>query len=166
MTRPRRRGVSRKHRPRPTPKWLLRSEEIDRIAQARCLMVLSVLSGEKPVSDAILEAGISRGTYYQMETRALGAMLGALSPLASAEGVETSPVRQIALLEEKVKHLERAHRRSQRLLLMTRRVMKAPEGRTVSTRSGKARSPRSTRMRAAASKPPASSPAPTGAATP
>ena len=64
----------------------MKSEEIDRIAQQRCLMVLSVLSGEKPVTDAIAEAGISRGTYYQLETRALSAMLRALGPLASAEG--------------------------------------------------------------------------------
>jgi hypothetical protein len=141
-TRRRRRG-SRRHRPRLTPKWLLRSEEIDQIAQQRCLMVLSVLSGETPVTDAIKTAGISRGTYYQLETRALSAMLRALGPLASAEGVETSPVRQIAALEAKVKELERAGRRSQRLLLMTRRVIESREKRIGSTRSGKDLSPRS-----------------------
>jgi hypothetical protein len=141
-TRRRRRG-SRRHRARPTPKWLLKSEEIDQIAQQRCLMVLSVLSGETPVTDAIKTAGISRGTYYQLETRALSAMLRALGPLASAEGVETSPVRQIAVLEAKVKELERAGRRSQRLLLMTRRVIESREKRISSTRSGKSPSPNS-----------------------
>jgi hypothetical protein len=165
MTRRRRRGASRRHRPRPTPKWLLRSEEIDRIAQARCLLVLSVLSGEKPVSDAISEAGISRGTYYQLETRALSAMLRALGPLASPDGNETSPVRQIAVLEQKVKELERAKRRSQRLLLMTRRVMKAPEGRTSSTRSGRGHSPSSKRKGQEARRP-SSTPTPTGAGVP
>jgi hypothetical protein len=165
MSKQRRRGVSRRHRPRPTPKWLLKSEEIDRIAQARCLLVLSVLSGEKPVSDAILEAGISRAAYYQLETRALSAMLRALGPLASPEGSETSPLRQIAVLEAKVRELERAKRRSQRLLLMTRRVLKAPEGRTGSTRSGRGRSPRSKR-KGAQTRRATSMPASTGAPTP
>lgn len=139
-TRRRRRG-SRKHRPRTTPKWLLKAEEIDQIAQQRCLMVLSVLSGETPVTDAIKTAGISRGTYYQLETRALSAMLRALGPLASAEGVETSPVRQIAALEAKVKDLERAGRRSQRLLLMTRRVIESRERKIGSTKAGRGPSP-------------------------
>jgi hypothetical protein len=160
----RRRGGSRRHRPRATPKWLLRSEEIDKIAQQRCLMVLSVLSGETPVTDAIAAAGISRAAYYQLETRALGAMLRALGPLASAEGVETSPVRQIAALEEKVKELERARRRSQRLLLMTRRVMRVPERRTSSTKRGRGRLPNS--MRKGEAKRPPSTPAQTGVGAP
>jgi hypothetical protein len=122
----------------------LKSEEIDLIAQQRCLMVLGVLSGETPVTDAIKAAGISRGTYYQMETRALSAMLRALGPLASAEGVENSPVRQIAALEARIKDLERAGRRSQRLLLMTRRVIESREKRIGSTRAGKSLLPRST----------------------
>jgi hypothetical protein len=118
-----RRGGARKNRARPTPKWLLSSEQLDKVAQARCLLVLSVLSGEKPVSEAIAEAGISRGGYYQLETRALRAMLRALLPGASEEGEETSPVRQMAALEAKVKKLEQARRRSERLLAMTRKVM-------------------------------------------
>ena len=75
-----------KHRSRPTPKWLLTSEDLDQIAQQRCLMVLSVLSGETPVTEAIAQAGISRATYYQLETRALSAMLRALGPLAERGG--------------------------------------------------------------------------------
>jgi len=71
-------GLRRKNRARPTPRWLARSADLDPIARVRCLMVLSVLSGEKPVTDAITEAGISRGRYYQLETRALSAMLRAL----------------------------------------------------------------------------------------
>ena len=34
-------------------------------------MILEVLSGEKPVTDAIEQAKISRGHYYQLEERAL-----------------------------------------------------------------------------------------------
>ena len=161
-TRQRRRG-SRRHRARTTPKWLLKSEEIDQIAQQRCLMVLSVLSGETPVTDAIKTAGISRGTYYQLETRALSGMLRALGPLASAEGLETSPVRQIAALEAKIKELERAGRRSQRLLLMTRRVIESREKRIPSTKAGRGPSPSWKRREKGR---PASSPTPPGASSP
>jgi hypothetical protein len=126
----------------------LSSTEIDRMAKERCLLVLSVLSGERPVTDAIVEAGISRGTYYKLETQALNAMLRALGPLATAEGQETSPLRQIAMLETKVRDLERARRRSQRLLLMTRRVMRRGEKKTRSTPGGSIPSPRSKRKSA------------------
>jgi hypothetical protein len=141
----------------------LKSEEIDQVAQQRCLMVLSVLSGETPVTDAIKTAGISRGTYYQLETRALSGMLRALGPLASADGLETSPLRQIAALEAKVKELEKAGRRSQRLLLMTRRVIASRERRTGSTKPGKGPSPSSKRK---PSPRPASTPTPPGASGP
>lgn len=160
----RRRGGPRKHRARSTPKWLLEAEEIDRLGQERCLMVLSVLSGEKPVTEAIAEAQISRGLYYQLETRALQAMLRALGPLGSAEDTATSPVRQMALLQEKVKRLEQALRRSQRLMLMTRRVLKVPERKTVWTARGRSRSKHSKEKVKEAKRP--STPAPIGVAAP
>lgn len=137
MKRGKRRRGSRPNRSRPTPKWLMKSQEIDQIARARCLMVLSVLSGETPVTDAVAQAGISRASYYQMETRALNAMLKALGPLAKPEETHSSPVRQIAALQERVKDLERARRRTQRLLLLTRRVVRSAEKKTSSTRRGR-----------------------------
>lgn len=118
----------RKNRRRPTPKWILASEKLDAIARSRCLMVLSVLSGEKAVSDAIVDAKISRGTYYQMETRALNAMLAALNPLAtqSESGAAdlSAAARRIAELEAKLERLEQEKRRAERLLLMTRKTMR------------------------------------------
>lgn len=127
-------------------------------------MVLSVLSGEKPVTEAIAEAGISRGTYYKLETQALNAMLRALGPLATTEGTETSPLRQLAVLEAKVREAERARRRTQRLLLMTRRVLKRSERKTSSTRPGSGPSPRWRTK--AVTKPSASTPGTTGAGAP
>lgn len=136
----------RKNRSRPTPKWLLTAENLDAIAKARCLMVLRVLSGEQPVTEAIVEAKISRGTYYQLETRALNAMLSALNPLASPDGTPdlTSPAKQIEQLQEKVKRLEQEKRRAERLLFMTRKVIRptpvttgrGPKKRRSSTTSG------------------------------
>jgi hypothetical protein len=143
----------------------LSSEEIDRVAKERCLLVLAVLSGEKPVTEAIAEAGISRGTYYKLETQALNAMLRALGPLAGPEGTETSPVRQIALMEKKVREAERSRRRTQRLLLMTRRVLRGGDRKTSSTRRGRSPSPRS-KTKAPGTKRAASTPPPTGVAGP
>lgn len=142
----RRRGGSRRRRARVVPKWLLKTEELDRVAKERCLLILSVLSGEKPVTSAIEEAGLSRGRYSQLETRALSAMLRSLEPMSSPEPeMSASPKKQIKALQAKVKELEQARRRSERLLLMTRRVLKGKERKTPWTRSGSNPSPISRR---------------------
>jgi hypothetical protein len=120
----------RSNRARPIPRWLKSSSELDAIARSRCLLMLSVLSGELPVTEAIAQAKISRGTYYKMETRALAAMLAALNPLAGAAADGKTDLSlataRIAELEGKVKLLERDKRRSERLLLLTRKSLKAP----------------------------------------
>lgn len=116
----------RRRRARGTPRWLLSREDLDGIAQRRCLMVLSVLSGQVPVTDAIGEAQISRGTYYQLEERALEAMLRALTPGSepSAGGASEAQARRVEELEGKIASLERDKRRMERLLLLTRKVVK------------------------------------------
>lgn len=159
--------LRRKNRPRPTPKWLKSRGDLDPIARSRCLMVLSVLSGEKPVSDAISEVGISRGTYYQLETRALSAMLRALAANAAEETEEASPQRQVLKLERKVRQLEQAKRRAERLLLMTRRVLGPVTTRSTTSGRGPSRSLRKRRKSLAAKPSPSpSSAAPTGVAGP
>lgn len=91
-------------------------------------MVLSVLSGEKPVTQAIAQAKISRGTYYQLETRALNAMLAALNPLATVAHAETPDLSatRIEALLQRIQRLEQDKRRCQRLLLLTRKSIRAP----------------------------------------
>jgi hypothetical protein len=96
------------------------------MAKRRCLMILSVLSGERPVSEVIEEHGLSRGTYYNLEQRALDAMLAALVPGASAETPDASsaiPAKRIADLEAKVQRLEQEKRRAERLLFLSRQVL-------------------------------------------
>lgn len=115
----------RKRRARPTPRWLTQTTDLDEMAKRRCLLVLSVLSGERPVSDVIEEAEISRPMYYQLEERALRAMLVALTPGASEPG-STEPAKRIAELEQRVAQLETDKRRGERLLLLTRKVIKGP----------------------------------------
>jgi hypothetical protein len=118
--------VRRKLRSRTTPKWIETRQDLDDLARRRCLMVLSVLSGERPVTEVIAEAQISRGTYYTLEERALCAMIASLAPSMNEESASTaeSPAKRIAELEAKVEKLEREKRRGERLLLLTRKVMK------------------------------------------
>ena len=119
--------VRRRERARPVPKWLLTNEELDKVAKARCLMILSVLAGELPVSQAIIEANISRPTYYQLETRALNAMLAAVHPAKSPRPgrpeAKADASSQIAALEKKLQTAERLKRRAERMVSVMRKVM-------------------------------------------
>ena len=134
----------RKNRARPTPKWILEQQDLDEMARRRCLMILSALSGEKPVSELIVEAQMSRGTYYQLESRALGAMLKALTPGSPSEGTSESAGwrKRIEELEKKVIRLEKEKRRAERLLQLTRGMVRAGK---MTTSAGK--KPRTTKRR-------------------
>jgi hypothetical protein len=123
----RRRGP-RGPRGRGVPRWLSGRTDLDQIAQRRTLLILSVLSGQTPVTTAIAEHGISRPLYYQLETKALIGMMRALIPGAttSANPDEATPMRQISELTEKVTRLEQENRRLERLLFFAKKVL--PEG--------------------------------------
>ncbi len=131
----------RRHRARPLPKWIKERQELDEMARRRCLLVLSVLSGERPVTDAIAESGMSRNTYYQMEERALTAMLQALGP-TPGPGKPVDQGARIVELEVRIARLEQEKRRAERLLLLTRKVVRRGRltlpglGRPRSTTSG------------------------------
>lgn len=164
MSEAKRRGESkppraRKHRSRPVPKWIREKQELDEMARRRCLLILAVLSGEKPVSDAIAESGLSRNTYYQLEEKALDAMLAALGPTPPGRKPDRSA--EIATLEAKVTRLEEEKRRAERLLLLTRKVVRTGRltlpglGRPRSTMAGVKPSSGS-----APTSPPAASPSP------
>ena len=161
----------RKRRPRPMPRWLESSSELDALARSRCLMVLSVLSGEKPVSEAIEEAKISRGTYYQLETRALKGMLAALNPLSSIEASgspqpSAEALTHIARLQERVQSLEQDKRRADRLLLLTRKAMRLPSMVPRRGRPPKTALPYLTRSSRPHSKPSKAKASPGGSSTP
>ncbi len=123
-----RRPRQRRHRARPTPRWLLKREDLDEIAKRRCLMVLEVLSGAKPVTEVIAAMKLSRGTYYQLEERAMRAMLRALSPTAGPDGTETAALDEalarVKELEAKVGRMEQEKRRTDRLVYVMERLVK------------------------------------------
>lgn len=115
----------RKRRSRPTPRWLSNGHsDLDAVARNRVLLVLSVLSGEKPVTSAIEDAGISRGFYYQLETKALNAMLLALAPGADSDASPdaTGLHQRIKQLEDKLERAEAAQRRAERMLFVQRKL--------------------------------------------
>jgi hypothetical protein len=113
------------------------------------LLVLSVLSGEKPVTSAIEDAGISRGFYYQLETKALNAMLLALAPGADSDASPdaTGLHQRIKQLEDKLGKAEAAQRRAERMLFVQRKLTSSgpvkthrgrpPKTTTPSTRAGR-----------------------------
>ena len=146
--------TSKPRRARPTPRWLREQQDLDEMGRRRCLMILSVLSGEKPVSDAITEAQISRQLYYQLEERALAAMLRALSPGATSEDAPAAgAIKRAQELESKVSKLEADKRRAEHLLLLTRKLVgRGP----LKTTSGK-KSSKVSRMRTDASSKPSTS---------
>jgi hypothetical protein len=134
-------------------------------------MLLSTLSGERPVTDVIEELQISRQTYHELELRALKAMLAALAPGAVSEDGMDSKIGQ---LEKQVERLERDKRRAERLLLLTRQMVKPGpvvepnRGRPRLKRNGRKPSRGSTATAATAQAtstppPPHSTPTPAGA---
>ena len=114
-----------KRRSRPTPRWLKTKMDLDQVAKNRLLLVLSVLSGEKPVTTAIEEHGISRGFYYQLETKAINAMLLALAPGSDGDASPdaTGLCQRIKQLEEKLARAEASQRRAERLLYLQRKLV-------------------------------------------
>jgi len=145
----------RRNRPRPTPRWLkTEAEEPEAVAQRRCLLVLAVLSGEQPVTDAIESTGVSRQLYYQLEEKALRGMLRALGPGSEAnEELAQSLGTQLEAAQERVRQLETEKRRAERLLLVTRKLLKP--GPVTMGRGGRPRKykPRSTKAGRASSTP-------------
>lgn len=129
---------TRKLRSRPKPKWLSTNSNIDPVAQRRCLMILSVLSGERPVTEVIAEAGITRGLYYQLETRALNAILQAMMSSSDSSPEGTSWSARLKSLEDKLSRAEQGKRRAEKMLNLTRKLlrpgpMKRPRGKAVKT---------------------------------
>ena len=84
-------------------------------------MILSVLSGEKSVEDASREADIIPALYYQLEKKALSALLAALVPGATRDG---SPAPAMKQMETRIRDLETTKRRLERLLFLTRMTVK------------------------------------------
>jgi hypothetical protein len=117
----------------------------DEIAKRRVLMLLSVLSGERAVTEVIAEHRISRPTYYQQETKALQAMLEALTPGRSGPKGPSKVdelTKRVEQMQAKLEAAQRKERRTQRLLHLTRKMVKPGSVTTGKKRPRKARARR------------------------
>ncbi len=161
----------RARRARTTPLWLAQSSpDVNEIARRRSLMLLSVLSGETPVTTAIEREQISRQTYYLWETRALQAVLAAMVPTELAPGYDpaVTPEQRIASLERQLAQSERSCQRAERMLSLTRQAI-----RTVPVTTGRRGRPRtkassptnSTRSGSSSSRPSKTAPTTSAATT-
>lgn len=136
-------GVRKVRRRRPSdkphwPRWLTTPSQYQQVARARSLLILSVLAGQKTVSDAIGEAKITRALYYQLEMKALHGMMAALDPLSSApvnEHQELTVARaRLRAMGLQVKQLTQRKRSAERLLQLVLKsnraaVVRLPRGR-------------------------------------
>jgi hypothetical protein len=140
MPQPRRRdGARRALRTRTLPQWLRHGQTTHPIARARALLLLRVLSGAEPLTQALATAKVSRPTYYWLERKGLRGMLLALTPMPPRGRPPrmAAPAAQVATLERKVQQLEQAKRRAERLLMVTRTVLPRLRRRRRSTPSGR-----------------------------
>ncbi len=92
--------------------------EGDEVSKKRVWTLMQVLSGQMGVTEAAKAAQITINRYYQLEQKALSAMLQALSPTAGRR----KSVQSIQKLEKKSEELERENARQRQLLRMARRL--------------------------------------------
>lgn len=105
-----------------TPKSLARVNPGSAVAHEQCLMILSVLSGQRTVSEVIEAAKMPRNVYYRMEDRALAGMMAGLDPAQSSVHSDSFELRharrEIRVLTAQVKSLTQRKRAAERLLRM------------------------------------------------
>ena len=101
----------RKHSP-------LEGLESDEASKKRVWALLQVLSGQMGVSEAAKAVQISSPRYYQLEKKALSAMLMAMSPTQG----RGQPMERLQKLQERSVALEQENARQKQLLRMAKRL--------------------------------------------
>src|SRR5689334_25763 len=140
--------------PRPVA-WLMSRRDLDEMARRRCILVLSMLSGETTIAEAAEAGECSPLTVQKYEKQALEAMLAALTPKTGPDGLPTSSARRITDLETRIAQLERDKRRMERLLALTRQLVRPGP---VATAAGRRPGSRSRRKSEAAGEQPSTTP--------
>jgi hypothetical protein len=96
-------------------------------ARTAVAAILEAFSGEIGVSEAAELLGVSLSRYYQLESRALAAMLQAMEP--RKRGLQKTPAREIQALRAQKRALEQELRRHQSLLRAANRSLGLVSGR-------------------------------------
>jgi transposase-like protein len=99
-----------------------RMEVTDAPAKAKVAMVLEVLSGEKPISQACQETGLKPLQYYKLEEKMIRAMLSA-ALLPNGAGRHRASGAATAAIAEETESLRQEHRRMKSLVRVSRKLL-------------------------------------------
>jgi len=108
--------------PRPhTPGGAGLGKEAGREAQRLAAAILEVLAGVRTPRQAAEVLGVSLPRYYQVETRAMQALVAACAPRPRGPG--RSPAKELTALRRQQERLERELSRQQTLVRLTQRTL-------------------------------------------
>ena len=111
-----------KRAPRPhTPGGAGLGQEAGREAQRLAAAILEVLAGVRTPSQAADVLGVSLPRYYQVETRAMQALVAACAPRPRGPG--RSPAKELTALRRQQERLERELSRQRTLVRLTQRTL-------------------------------------------
>lgn len=99
-----------------------RLQVTDAAAKAKVALVLEVLSGEKPISQACRETGVNMLAYYKLEERMLRAML-AVAQMPPGRRSTRNPAAEASFLAAETEDLRQEHRRIRSLLRVSRKLL-------------------------------------------
>jgi hypothetical protein len=98
----------------------------DKEAKGKVAMVLSILAGERSISEACREMGLQPLSYYRLEERMLRSML-ATAKMPARRGRQKDPLAESSELVSETEELRREHRRLQSLMRVTRKLAAGPK---------------------------------------
>jgi hypothetical protein len=121
-------------------------KEAGREAQRLAAVILEVLAGVRTPSQAAEVLGVSLPRYYQVETRAMQALVAACAPRPRGPG--RSPAKELTALRRQQERLERELSRQQTLVRLTQRTLGlAPPQAPGKARDGKDKKDKSKKRR-------------------
>jgi hypothetical protein len=126
------RVTKRRYRRRKSylPQALKGTHDAQSAAHHRCLLILSVLSGQRTVVETLAEGKLTRAQYYQLEDRAVQAMMRSLDPMANEASDTQRELRraraQIQALSMQVRFLTQRKRSAERLLRLVLKSSRVP----------------------------------------
>ena len=117
------------------------SQTGSRDAKRKAAVILEVLAGARSTGEAAEALKVSSNRYYQLESRALQALVTACEPRPKGPGL--SPEKELAKVRRKVDRLEQDLARYQALARVTQRAVGVrPPAASKKTKGGKRRAGR------------------------
>jgi hypothetical protein len=95
----------------------------DKDAKAKVSLVLTVLAGEKSISEACRETGLKPLSYYKLEERMVRAMV-ATAKMPALRGRRKDPLSEANSLAEETAQLRQEHRRLQSLMRISKKLLR------------------------------------------